>query len=279
MTCSTYSVSNKPHLYPMQILNEFLNTELGALELLLFVVAGVLTGIINTMAGSGSLITLPIFMFICGLPPTVANGTNRVGVLLQTIVGVSEFRRRKVASYEQSHWIIIPALVGAVLGSWIAVDMSEQAMNTTIGVLMVFMFFVLLFNPKRWLRESTGDLARNRSTLSILISFAIGIYGGFIQAGSGIFILAALVLYNHYSLKAANGVKLLMVLVWTIPVLLIFIYNDQVHWGYGVLMAVFQAVGTWMGVRFMAKAPQANVWIHRLLIGVVGIAALKVLFG
>ena len=270
---------NKPHLYPMQALNEFLNVDLNAFELFLFMAAGILTGIINTMAGSGSLVTLPIFIFICGLPPTVANGTNRIGILVQTLVGVSEFRRRKVATYSHAHWIVIPALVGAIVGSWVAVDMSERAMNTTIGLLMVFMFFVLLLNPKRWIHEITGDLSRNKSIFSMLVFFAIGLYGGFIQAGSGIFILAALVLYNHYSLKAANGIKLLMVLIWTIPVLLIFIYNDQVHWGYGILIAVFQAIGTWLGVRFMAQVPNANMWIHRLLLVVVAAAMVKFFVG
>lgn len=252
--------------------------DLGFWNTLLFVVAGVLTGVINTLAGSGSLITLPIFIFLCGLPAPVANGTNRIGVVVQSAVGVYGFRQTDATSFRGAAWLVVPSILGALLGSALAVEIDEQTMNYTIGGLMVFMLLVLLVDPKRWIRESTVDPRRNRHPLTLLTFFGIGVYGGFIQAGVGIFLLAGLVLVSHYSLKGGNGVKLLIVFAYSVPALFIFFQNDQVHVGYGVAMAVFQALGAWLGVRFVARVPNANIWIHRLLILIVAASAVKFFF-
>jgi uncharacterized membrane protein YfcA len=114
-----------------------------------------------------------------------------------------------------------------------------------------------------------------KSPLTIIIFFAIGVYGGFIQAGVGIFLLAGLVLVSGYSLGAGNGIKLLIVFSLSIPALFIFFYHGQVHIGYGLLMALFQSIGAWLAVRFVARVPNANVWIHRLLILMVAAAAVR----
>jgi uncharacterized membrane protein YfcA len=249
--------------------------DLTLAEWLLFILGGIITGIINTLAGSGSLITLPIFVFVCGLPAPVANGTNRIGVVIQAIVGVQGFKKMGTTSFAGSAWLLVPAILGAILGSRIAVELDERWMNYALGSLMVFMFFVLILKPERWIRESEADARRNRHPLSILSFFLIGIYGGFIQAGVGIFLLAALVLIGKYSLRAGNGIKLLIVLAFSLPALFIFLWYGQVHLGYGLAMAVFQGFGAWLGVRFVAQVPNANVWIYRLLIAIVAVSALK----
>ena len=252
-----------------------LGMELDFWTTLAFVVGGILAGIINTLAGSGSLITLPIFVFICGLPASVANGTNRVGVLLQSAIGLHGFQRSKLTSFAGASWLVAPALVGAIIGSRIAVGLGERAMSNAIGVLMVVMLIFLLVKPGRWLHESVVDVNRNRHPLTMLCFFLIGVYGGFIQAGVGIFLLAGLVLVSKYTLKAANGIKLLIVLAYGIPTLVIFFVHDQVHLIYGVAMALFQGVGAWLAVRFVSRVPNAEVWIHRLLIAIVAAAAVK----
>ncbi|MEZ4943211.1 MAG: sulfite exporter TauE/SafE family protein [Saprospiraceae bacterium] len=252
--------------------------DLTVAETLLFIVGGIATGIINTLAGSGSLITLPIFVFLCGLPAPVANGTNRIGVIFQTIVGVRGFKKMGITSFTGSTWLIVPSVAGAIVGSRIAVELNEKWMDYTLGALMVFMFFVLLLKPERWIRESEADTCRNRHPLSILSFFLIGVYGGFIQAGVGIFLLAALVLIGNYSLRAGNGIKLFIVLVFSLPALAVFLWYDQVHLGYGLAMAVFQSIGAWLGVRFVARVPDANVWIYRLLLAIVAVSAIKFFF-
>jgi len=254
-----------------------LSIDLSLGEWVLFIVAGVFTGVINTLAGSGSLITLPIFIFIGGLPAPVANGTNRIGALFQSMLGVSAFARQGHLPKQGLPWLVIPAILGAMLGSWLATGLDKSQMNTAIGVLMVFMLIVLLVNPKRWIQPSEPDPKRIRNPLTLLIFFGIGLYGGFIQAGVGIFLLAGLVLAARFELKFANPIKLLIVLCFNIPALYIFWINDQVHLGLGLAMALFQGIGTLLGVYVVAKVPNANVWIHRLLIAIVVISAGKFL--
>ena len=251
---------------------------MGPGTLALFVVAGIMAGVINTLAGSGSLITLPIFMFLCGLPANIANGTNRVGVIFQSAIGLYGFQKSGKVEYKNVWWIVVPAVIGSLVGAKLASEMDAKQMMYTIGGLMVVMLVVLLINPKRWIRESDPSSRDNKSWFSILSYFAIGIYGGFIQAGVGIFLLAAVVLISKYSLKEGNGVKLLVILAFAIPTLGVFVYHDQVHFGFGLAMAVCQSIGAVLGVWFATKVPNANVWIHRLLILILVVAATKIFF-
>jgi uncharacterized membrane protein YfcA len=251
--------------------------DLSWYEYLFIILAGIFTGVINTLAGSGSLITLPIFIFMCGLPAPVANGTNRIGVVLQSLVGFYSYKRSGQTILEGAQWLVWPSVLGAIIGAWLATQLDREMMYRAIGFLMVFMLLVMFFKPSRWIRASEVSAARNRSPLNLLIFFLIGIYGGFIQAGVGIFLLAAMVLSARYSLTAANGIKLLLVLVFNIPALIIFFWYNQVHIGWGLLLAVCQSIGAVLGVRFVARVPNANVWIHRLLILIVLASASKFL--
>ena len=243
---------------------------------ILFAAAGILAGIINTLAGSGSLVTLPIFMFVCGLPPDIANGTNRVGIIFQTLVGIQGFRKSGAIDYRGSAWLFVPAVLGAILGAWLASEMSADQMRDVIGGLMVVMLFVLLINPKRWIQESDSAKRHNKNWLSIGVYFLIGVYGGFIQAGVGIFLLAAAVLVSKYSLKDGNAIKLLVILAFATPTLAIFCWHNQVHFGYGIAMAIFQSLGAVVGVRFATRVSNANLWIHRLLIVILIAASAKI---
>ncbi|MDX2245640.1 MAG: sulfite exporter TauE/SafE family protein [Bacteroidia bacterium] len=260
-------------------MGDLTTVDLDLMQWVLFAVAGIITGVINTLAGSGSLITLPLFIFLCGLSAPVANGTNRIGALIQNVVGVYSLRKTGQLEMKGSVWLLVPIVIGGIAGALVATDLNEEAMNYTLGGLMVFMLFVLLLDTKRWIRESAVDEKRNKRPVTLLIFLAIGFYGGFIQAGVGIFLLAALVLSAHYSLVAANGIKLLVVGLINIPSLIIFLYYDQVHIVFGLLMALFQAIGAVIGVKVIAKIPNANVWIYRLLIVIVVISAVKFFVG
>jgi len=252
--------------------------DLTPLQFVLFALGGLASGIINTLAGSGSLITLPIFVFLCDLPTPIANGTNRVGVLLQNAVAIRSLMRMGIADFRGSLWLVAPATVGGLVGSRIAVSLAEEWMNYALGGLMIFMLIVLSLRPERWLRESQPAVKRNKRPLTVLAFFLIGMYGGFIQVGVGIFLLAGLVLFSRYSLKDGNSIKLLIVLMLTVPSTMVFFLYHQIHFGYGVLMAVFQGIGAWIGAHFIARVPNANVWIYRLLLVITTVSAVKFLF-
>jgi len=239
----------------------------------LVMLAGVFTGFVNTLAGSGSLVTLPLLIFL-GLPANVANGTNRVSIFLQSLVSVRGFHSAGFLELRPSSRFALSTSLGAILGAQIAVDLNETVMERVIGAVMILMLLVMLTNPKRWIEG--GKTREVPKALEVIIYFLIGIYGGFIQAGVGIFLIAALVLLSGFDLIRANAVKGLIVAIYTIPALLIFILNNQVVWWIGIVLAFGSMVGAHLGVRF-ASRKNAAVWVHRILIAVVLLSAVKLL--
>jgi hypothetical protein len=230
--------------------------------------AGVVAGIINTLAGSGSLITLPMLVFL-GLASPVANATNRVGVLLQNAVGMATLRRAGRLNLKGAGWLVGPSLLGGLLGALLATRLSKEGMDVTIGVVMVLMLVVVLLEPNRWLRQHS-EVKPGRPQLWVLILFFVfGVYGGFIQAGVGVFLVAAMVLGIGYNLVDANGLKLVLVFGFTAVALLVFASRSQIRWDVGLLMASGQSLGAWLAARFAAKAKRANVYIRWLLIVVI----------
>jgi uncharacterized membrane protein YfcA len=244
-------------------------------DALILVIAGVAAGVINTLAGSGSLITLPLLMFM-GLPPAVANGTNRIGVVVQNIVATRNFVHQKELSPRKEWSLIIPTLFGSLVGALIAVEINEDVLNYFIGGLLVVMFFVILMKPTSWIKGKAGEVKTTKSRIiNIIIFFFIGLYGGFIQAGVGLFLLAGLVLSAGYNLIRANAVKVLMVFSFTLVALSVFILAGQVVWSYGLLLAAGNAVGAWFASKNASKIGAKN--IRYILLAVVLFSGLKVL--
>lgn len=240
---------------------------------LLILSVGIFTGFVNTLAGSGSLLTLPLLIFL-GLPANVANGTNRVSILFQSLVSVRGFHSRGLLRVRESLILAISSSFGAVIGAQIAVELNEELMQKTIGAVMLLMLLLMLVNPRRWIE---GKAEREKSRIAeLVIFFLIGIYGGFIQAGVGIFLLSALILYSGFDIIRANACKVFIVLIYTVPALLVFILNNQVVWDVGILLALGSMIGADLGVRFSTRK-EAGVWIHRVLVAVVLVSAVKLL--
>ncbi len=246
-------------------------------EILLLSMAGIVAGIINTLAGSGSLITLPLLMFM-GLPPAVANGTNRLGVVFQNLIATFNFKRQGELKLTAEWPLVVATILGSLVGALIAVQIKEDILNWFIGCLLLVMFVLLLFKPALWVREKAERIKSPKSNLiNGFIFFAIGIYGGFIQAGVGLFLLAALVLGAGYDLVRANGVKVLMVLFFTIMALGIFIHAGQVAWSYGLVLAASNALGAWFASRYASRIGARK--IRYLLLVVVLFSGIKILWG
>ncbi|MHC1704017.1 MAG: sulfite exporter TauE/SafE family protein [Tenuifilaceae bacterium] len=242
---------------------------------LLVVFVGVITGFINTLAGSGSLLTLPLLIFM-GLPANVANGTNRIAILLQSIVGVGSFKQKKVFEWKDGIWLTIPATVGALIGAIVAVDLNELILNRIIGGLLILMFFIILYKPEKWINQQADSVTPKPTFLRIIVFFAIGFYGGFIQAGVGFFLLAGLVLGAGYDLLKANAVKVLIVLVYTIVALIVFVVNKQVDYFLGIILGIGSMLGAWIATHVAVK--RGAGFIRWILLITVFAFAIKLLF-
>lgn len=235
---------------------------------------GILVGFINTLSGNGSVISLPLLIF-AGLPANVANGTNRVGIALQNLVGATSFQRKGVLDVRGALILSVPAVIGSIVGASIALDLNEQVMERVIGVMMILMLILIIADPQRWLKGKTHHLTERPRWYHYLIFFGIGMYGGFIQMGAGIFLLAGLVLSLGYDLVRANAVKVAINLAFTIASLLIFSTNGQVAWVPGLVLAAGTAIGAWAAAHMAVEKGAA--WVHRLLIVVVVLSALNLL--
>ena len=245
------------------------------IEITELVLLGIFVGFVNTLSGSGSLLTLP-FLISLGLPANVANGTNRIAILLQNVVGVASFKKQKVFEFKEAVWLTIPAIIGAVVGASVAVKISDALMEKIIAGILVFMFLLLIFKPKMWLKEQAKDLKTKPTFVQFIVLFFIGIYGGFIQAGVGLFLLAGLVLGAGFDLVKANAVKGFIILLYTVFALSIFIYNDSVDYKIGLILAGGNMVGAFIASRFAVDwGPK---FVRYVLLVVLFLASLK-LFG
>jgi len=238
-------------------------------QMVAIILVGVVVGFINTLAGSGSLISLPLLIFL-GLPANIANGTNRVAILLQSLVGAGSFYQQKILKPRYDWKVALPAMAGAVAGALLATDIDTKLLEKIIGGIMVVMLIIILFDPKRFLGQKEA-LVKN-PWLNGLIFGAIGFYGGFIQAGVGIFILMGLALSAGHDLVRANAVKNLIVFLYTPLALYIFWREGQVDWLVGFILAAGNMIGAYIGARMAVKrGPTFVKWILIIVIAAYSI--------
>ncbi|MBM3182385.1 MAG: sulfite exporter TauE/SafE family protein, partial [Chloroflexi bacterium] len=213
---------------------------------------GVVAGVINTLAGGGSLITLPVLIFL-GLPATVANGTNRLAITVQSALAVAGFKKKGISDFKSSLLMSLPALVGAIIGAQLAVDISDVLFKRILALVMILVLALILWNPIR-MRQGIvqydggiTSLSLSRRISSIIIFFFIGVYGGFIQAGIGFLIIAVLTTMSRLNLVETNSHKVFIVGINALFALVVFIFNGKICWSIGLALAAGNGFGGWLG--------------------------------
>jgi hypothetical protein len=243
-------------------------------QYLLIIGAGIIAGFINTLAGSGSLLTLPLLMFI-GLPPIVANGTNRIAIMLQSLVGSLGFRKQGVLDMKTGIRLGIPSVIGSIAGALIALVISSKMMERAVGILLVLMFFIILFKPEVWLKDRSGSVPAH-SRINYAVFFLIGVYGGFVQAGVGFFLLGGLVLGAGLDLVKANAIKNFLVFLYTPFALAVFMIGHQVDYKAGLILSVGSMTGAWLGSK--SAVSWGPVFIRYVLLVAVLVSAIQLIF-
>ena len=210
--------------------------------------AGVVAGVVNAMAGGGSLLTVSLLTVVGDLGGLVANGTNRIGVVTQNVASVLGYRSEGVSGLRRSVPILIPAVIGSVIGAYaVSSLLSDTAFERTFGILMVPLLILSLRPPK-----ARSDDIMWPTWLTVAVFFAVGLYGGAFQAGVGLILVLAL---SHAGLDLvnANAVKVVVIAVLTVVAVPVFVLNDQVHWGFAAIVAAGFAVGGWLGARWAVR--------------------------
>ncbi len=245
---------------------------------LTYLLVGIVAGVVNTLAGGASILILSILLFM-GMPANIANGTNRLGILVQNLTGSSTFYRSGLLDLQASLKYIIPSVLGAVFGAMVATDIDQKTLEIFVGIVMVFMLIPTIFkfqskkNP--FLKYQHKPLFK---VINFIIFLLIGFYGGFVQAGIGLIIMVVLPQISRLSLIRGNAVKMAIILLYTIPVMGIFILNGQIDWWVAIWLAVGQIAGTWLAGKFAVNHPSANKWVRFLLIFMVSVSIIK-MFG
>ncbi|WP_189470389.1 sulfite exporter TauE/SafE family protein [Litchfieldella qijiaojingensis] len=244
-------------------------------EGLALVAIGGVAGFINVLSAGGSMLTLPLLMFL-GLPPQVANGTNRVSIVLQSVAAVGSFRREGASHVGLSLRLSVPAVAGSVFGAWLAMQVSDTLFEAIlISAMAVASVAMLLPQPRVDTRPlSSQDL----SPALYLAMFGIGVYGGFLQVGVGILFMAVLYRMLRIDLAQVNVFKVFIILVYMLPALGLFVYHGHVRWGYGLLLAVGSMAGAWLAVK-VNMGPRGAAWIKWLTVAVIVTIILRLLLG
>jgi uncharacterized membrane protein YfcA len=235
---------------------------------------GIVSGTINVIAGGGSMITLPVLILL-GLPPNVANGTNRVAILAQNVGATWSFHRLGLISGPWLRLAVPPALVGALLGTWAALNIGDLAFQRILALVLVLAAGWIVWRPMApGVEPNRLPPEGKKRWLLILLFSGLGFYGGFIQAGMG-FIALAVTTGFGLDLIRSNAVKVTLVLAFTPLALGIFAYNGRVDWLTGFVLAGGTFLGALIGVRLQVLKGQK--WVRGVLTATVVVFAIRLL--
>ena len=249
--------------------------EFNLFHVLLLFVTGIAAGFLNTVAFGGSLLALPVLIFL-GLPTAVANGTNRVAIFCQNFSAIMGFRRKGVSDFGYSILLAIPAVIGAVIGALIAVDIRDAVFNLILAAVMITMLALTLINPTERLKDRIESNDTRSKIIAMVVFFFIGIYGGFIQAGVGLLVITALRLLTGIDLVRTNAIKVFVIFFYTVVALGIFIIKDKVNWYLGPTLAIGNACGAWLGSHWAVE--KGDKWIKVVLIVAVVAFAIRLVW-
>jgi len=244
-------------------------------NLILLIIVGFVAGVINTLAGGGSLLTLPVLIFM-GLPPNIANGTNRVGIVIQMLAGTAGFKSKGITTFPFSIYMGVSALIGSLIGAQIAIDIKGETFNKILSFVMMVVVIIIIFKPKLKTKEIIERTTGKHLWIGCVAFFFFGIYGGFINAGLGFILILFLHLFNHLSLVKSNATKAVIITIYMSGALVVFILNDAVNWKMGLTMAIGTSLGAWFTSRFSVK--KGDGFIKIFLIVIVSVMAVKLWF-
>lgn len=249
---------------------------LDLLTVFLLLLAGFVAGGINAIAGGGSLLTLPLLIFI-GLPPTVANATNRIGVLLGGVGATVTFHRRQLIPWAWVRFGLPPALAGVALGTWSAMQIGDVAFERVLALVLVATAGWMIWHPLEPSLEGSADLPEGSRRWLVRLAFlGLGWYGGFIQAGIG-FLFLALLATCRLDLVRANAIKNTLVLAFTVLAVVIFAFAGMIDWTAGLVVAAGQYFGSALGVHLQILKGQA--WVRNVLTVMIVLFAIRLVLG
>jgi len=229
---------------------------------IILAVVGAIAGFLNVLAGGGSALTIPIMIFL-GYDATVANGSNRIAIQVEALSAVAAFKKQKHADFPLSLKLSLMTLPGGILGAFYAVKIDDALFTKILAVVMVLIIITLMFPKADVIQHAKNHKWKN--WLSWPVMFAVGFYGGFIQAGVGFVIMSVLLHLYNMDLIKINMHKVFIVMVFTVPAVIVFIWTGNVDWFAAVALSIGMMFGTWFAVRMALEKGEKLV---RIMLGV-----------
>ena len=233
----------------------------------LLTLAGGVGGFLNTVASSGSAVTLPV-MIALGLHPMLANTTNRVPVLLGFVAAVWKYHRADQLPWREGFRVSLPLVLGAVLGALSASVLSDVRTGVLTTVAVALALVIVLFNPSKWLHADQSRRSPESGTLVMSVLFVVGIWAGLIVLDTGIYLLAALVMLAHYPIREANAIKALAIALVALLSVLVFTVRGEIDWLWAIPLSVGGVIGSLIGTRF-SLGPNASKWVFWMLVSIL----------
>ena len=238
-------------------------------SLILLFSVGIVSGFINVNAGGGSSLTLPTLIFL-GLDSALANGTNRISILIQSYSAVYSFKKEKYSDFKLSFKIAWLTLPGSIIGSLLVLNLSDEVFEKVLGAVMIGIIITMII-PRKKVNVIDGN---NKISWSVYLAmFFIGFYGGFIQVGVGFILMAVLQHLMKLDLLSVNMHKVFIVMIFTIPATIVFIVTGNVNWAMALTLAAGNSLGAWWAAKFAVKKGEKLIKV--VLIASILIMSLK----
>jgi uncharacterized membrane protein YfcA len=224
------------------------------LEIALLIAVGLVAGFVNTLAGGGSLLTVPLLV-ILGLPGTIANGTNRVGVLVQGVVACWRFDAEGISELRSALPLLPPVVLGSIAGAAAATQIPDPIFEQIFAGIMLILLIPILRGRQR--TPAPGAPRWSPLTRGFVL-FAIGLYGGAVQAGVGLLLLFAL---NRagFDLFRANAIKVVIATALALVTVPVFVFNQQVAWLPAAFVSIGFTLGATAGARFAVLGGESAI--------------------
>lgn len=243
----------------------------------ILILTGVAAAFVNTVASSGSAISLPIMMMI-GVAPVVANATNRLPIVIGCATAVWAFHRAGHLPWRDAARFCVPAALGAAAGASLA-SVFDDVHTTNLVIVAVVVALLLLFaRPSKWLSADRTDQPPNRGPLVITLMGIVGFWAGLIAVDSGTYALAALVLVGRFPIREANAIKVASLGLAALVSLVIFSGKGEIDWRVAFFLALGSVIGAFLGAR-LALGPHAAKWVFRLLVLVLALEVIHLALG
>ena len=241
-----------------------MNYEISLSTAVILAAAGALGGFLNTVASSGSAVTLPI-MISLGLGPMVANATNRVPVVIGFAVAVWRYHRSGQLPWKEGLRLSLPTLVGAIIGAFVAANLDDMKTGYVTTFALLLAAVLVLLNPSKWLNSDRTSVSKKSGALVLGALFGVGVWAGLIVLDSATYLLAVLVLLARYPLREANAIKALALGLPSLVAVIIFWEKGEINWAWAIPLSLGSVAGSLIGAR-LSLGPNANRWIFWVLV-------------